>query len=86
MWVCSALAAVRGGSSAPEEFGEGVGRDDRTAVQPEHREDGPGFGAGDRDRQAILPDLQRPQNPQLHVLKRSHVAIVRAGIQCAVKD
>ncbi len=47
-------------TSAPKELCEGVGRDDRTAVQPEHGEDGAGFGAGDSDRQTILPDLQRP--------------------------
>ena len=44
---------------APEKLHERVGRYDGTAVQPEHREDGPGFGARDGDRQAILPDLQR---------------------------
>ena len=41
---------------------------------PSMREDGAGFGAGDGDRQAVLPDLQRPQNPQLHRLKRSHAS------------
>ena len=51
---------------APEELHERVGRHDRAAVQPEHREDGARFGARDGDRQAILPDLQRSQNPQLH--------------------
>ena len=43
--------------SAPEELREGVGRDDRTAMQPEHGEDGARFCAGNSDRQAILPDL-----------------------------
>ena len=69
----------------PQEFHERVGRHDGTAVQPEHREDGAGFGARDRDRQAILPDLQRPQNPQLHLLKRNHLAIVIRAIQRGVK-
>jgi hypothetical protein len=54
-------------------------------VQPEHREDGPRFGAGDRDRQAILPDLKRPENPQFHLLKGNHLAIVRTANQCTVK-
>ena len=70
---------------APEQLHERVGRHDGTAVQPEHREDGPRFGARDGDRQAVLPDLKRPQNPQLHRWKRSHVAIVGEAIQCAVK-
>jgi hypothetical protein len=55
-------------------------------VQSEHHQDGARFGARNGDRQAILPDLQRPQNPQLHRLKRSHVAIVRMAIQRAVKE
>ena len=70
---------------APEEFHERVGGHDGTAVQPEHREDGPRFGARDGDRQAVLPDLQRPQNPQLHRLKRSHIVIVSEAIQYTVK-
>jgi len=70
---------------APEEFHERVGRHHGTAVQPEHREDGPRFGARDRDRQAILPDLKRPQNPQFHLLKGSHLVIVSEAIQRAVK-
>ena len=70
---------------APEEFHERVGGHDGTAVQPEHREDGPRFGARDGDRQAVLPDLKRSQNPQLHRMKRSHVAIVSEAIQHAVK-
>ena len=70
---------------APEKLHERVGRHDGTAVQPEHREDGPRFGARDGDRQAVLPDLQRPQNPQLHRLKRSHIAIVSEAIQYTVK-
>ena len=74
------------GIIAPEELEEGVGRYDRTGVQPEHREDGARFGARDGDRQAVLPDLQRSQNPQLHLLKGSHVAIVGKAIQCAVKN
>ena len=57
----------------PEQFDEGVGRDDRAVVQPEHREDGTRFGARDRDGCSVLSDLERSQNPQFHGLKRSHV-------------
>ena len=83
------LQSLGGGARriiTPEELHERLGRHDGAAMQPKHREDGARFGARDGDRQAILPDLQRPQNPQLHVLKRSHVAIVRAAIQCTVKN
>ena len=55
------------------------------SCSPSIVEDGPRFGAGDRDRQTVLPDLQRPQNPQFHLLKRSHDAIVGAAIQHSVK-
>ena len=54
-------------------------------VQPEHCEDGPRFGARDGDRQSVLPDLKWSQNPQLHLLKRNHVLIVRMANQCTVK-
>jgi hypothetical protein len=47
--------------------------------------DGTRLGARDRDRHAVLPDLERPQNPQLHRSKRSHVAIVGGPIQHTVK-
>jgi len=33
----------------------------------------------------MLPNLQRPQNPQLHVLKSSHPKIITMAIQWAVK-
>ncbi|MDT5302702.1 MAG: hypothetical protein QOG79_5944, partial [Mycobacterium sp.] len=49
------------------------------------REEGARFGARNGDRQAILPDLKRPQNPQLHRLKGSHIVIVIEAIQRAVK-
>ena len=70
---------------APEQFDERVGRNDRTPVQTEHREDGPRLGARDRDRQTVLPNLERSQNPQLHRLKRSHPVIVGGPIQHTVK-
>jgi hypothetical protein len=54
-------------------------------VQTEHREDGPRLRARDRDRQTVLPNLERPQNPQLHRLKRSHPIIVGGPIQHTVK-
>ena len=58
---------------APEQFDERVGRHNRAAVQPEHRENGAWFGARDSDGRPALSDLKRSQNPQLHGLKRSHV-------------
>ncbi|PXX11291.1 hypothetical protein C8E89_103380 [Mycolicibacterium moriokaense] len=70
---------------APDQLHQHVGGNNGTTVQPEHREDRPGFGARDRDRQAILPDLQRPQNPQLHLLKRNQLAIVTRAIQRGVE-
>ncbi len=70
---------------APQEFDERVGRHHRSAVQPEHGEDRAWFGAGNRDRQAVLPDLHGPENAQLHLLKRSHDYIVRNEIQRMVK-
>jgi hypothetical protein len=69
----------------PEQLDEVIGRDNRTTVQPEHREDGARFGARDRDRH-VPPNLERSQNPQLHRWKRSHVAIVGGAIQHAVKE
>ncbi|GAB4718609.1 hypothetical protein MOKP125_33010 [Mycobacterium avium subsp. hominissuis] len=51
---------------APQQLHEGVGRDKGATVQAEHGEDGAGFGARNRDRRAVPPDLERPQNPQLH--------------------
>ncbi len=69
------LQGLGGGAGrilAPEQLDEGVGRHDGTAVQPEHREDGAGFGARDRDGCPVLPDLQRSQNPQFHRMKRTH--------------
>ncbi|BBY91902.1 hypothetical protein MGALJ_15710 [Mycobacterium gallinarum] len=57
------LQRLNGGTRrtrTPEQLGEGVGRDDGTAVQTEHGEDSAWFCAWDSDRQAILPDLQRP--------------------------
>ena len=59
---------------APEQLDEGVGRHNGTAVQPEHREDGARFGARNRDGRAVLPDLERSQNPQFHRMKRTHIA------------
>jgi hypothetical protein len=41
----------------PEQLEERAARNDRTAMQPEHREDRARFGTGDGDRQAVLPDL-----------------------------
>ncbi len=58
---------------APEQLDQRVGRDNRAAVQPEHREDGARFGARDRDGRTVLPDLERSQNPQFHRWKRTHV-------------
>jgi hypothetical protein len=58
---------------APKQLDERVGWHDGTGVQAEHREDGARFGARDRDGRAILPDLERSQNPQFHPLKRSHI-------------
>ncbi len=45
---------------APKQFDQRVGGHHRTGVQPEHREEGTRFGARDRDRHTILPDLERP--------------------------
>ena len=70
---------------APHQLDERVGGHHRPAVQPQHGEDGTGFGTGDRDRQSVLPDAQRPKNPQLHLLKRNHMAIVGRPIQHTVK-
>ncbi len=56
----------------PEQLDECLPGDDGTAVQPEHRQDSSRFGARDRDRKTELPDLKRPQNPQLHRRKRTH--------------
>ncbi len=50
-------------TATPEQFHEHVGRHDRSAVQPEQREDGARFGAWDCDRQAILPDLREVPKP-----------------------
>ena len=69
----------------PEQFDERVGRNDGTAVQPEHGEDRAWLGARYRDRQAELLDLHGPENAQLHLLKRSHDYIVRNEIQRTVK-
>lgn len=44
-----------------------------------------GLATGNRDRQSVLPDLQRSQNPQLHLLKRNHTRIVVLAIQHSVK-
>jgi hypothetical protein len=82
------LQRLRGGARwivAPQQLDERVGRHNRAAVQPEHREDGARLGARNRDRPAGLPDLERSQNPQLHHWKRSHVAIVQWAIQQVVK-
>ena len=78
--VCRARRIV-----APEQLDQRVGRYDRATVQPEHREDGTRLGARDRDRHTVLPNLERPQNPQLHRLKRSHSVIVGGPIQHTVK-
>jgi hypothetical protein len=45
---------------APEQFDECGSRDHRSAVQPQHREDGARFGARDRDGRTVSPDLERP--------------------------
>lgn len=57
---------------ASEHGGEPVRRNYRSGVQPQHGEDGARLGARDRDRHAVLPDLQRSQNPQFHGWKRTH--------------
>jgi hypothetical protein len=70
------LQGLRGGAGwivAPEQLNQRFGRHHRTAVQTEHRKDGAWFPARNHDRRAILPDLERSQNPQLHGLKRTHV-------------
>jgi hypothetical protein len=70
---------------APQKSDQGVSGDDGTAVQPEHGQDGARFGPGDGDRHTVLPDLERPENPQFHLIKGSHEAIVIRGNQCPVK-
>jgi hypothetical protein len=70
---------------APDQLHQQVGGHNRTTVQPEHREDGARFCARDSDGRTVLPDLERPQNPQLHRWKRTHVAIVIGAIQRRVK-
>ncbi|GFG50739.1 hypothetical protein MAGR_21800 [Mycolicibacterium agri] len=54
-------------------------------MQTEHREDRARFRARDGDRRAVLPDLERAKNPQLHGSKRNHVDIVGGPIQQTVK-
>ena len=48
---------------APEQFDERVGRHDRTAVQPEHREDGPRFGAGIATGRPSCRTCRGPKTP-----------------------
>ncbi|BBY83498.1 hypothetical protein MPUL_46560 [Mycolicibacterium pulveris] len=82
------LQGFRGGAGrlvAPQQLEEHVCGHDRAAVQSEHREDGARLRARDGHRQAVLPDLERTQNPQLHLLKRNHLSIVSTAIQQTVK-
>ena len=53
---------------APEQFDECVGRHNRAAVQPEHREDGARFGARDQRRASRLAgpeEVPKPPAPRL---------------------
>jgi hypothetical protein len=54
-------------------------------VEPEHDEDRARFGTRYQNRGAVASDLQRPQNPQFHRLKRTHALIVGDEIQHTVK-
>ncbi len=85
MWVCRALAAVRGGSS-PQSSSTSVSPDATEPLwSPEQREDGARFRARDFDGRTVLPDLERSQNPQFHEWNLVTSVIVGAAIQHVVK-
>ena len=64
------VEAVHGGSGrpvAPEFVDQPVARDDLVRVQQEDHEEGALLRPTDRDDSAVLPDLERPEKPELQL-------------------
>ena len=54
-----------GRTLGPDLIDHAVGRDDLVRVQKQEREDGAGFPARQREPTAIVPHLERPENPEV---------------------
>ena len=70
-WYCSALAAALGGCCAPELVDEPVCRDDLVRTREQECEKRPLPRAAERERTALLDDLERSQDAELHVFSSS---------------
>ena len=66
-WYCSALAAAVGRLCAPELVDEPVCRDDLVRTREQEGEQRPLPRAAERERTALLDDLEWSQDAELHV-------------------